>query len=89
MPAIQEWKTRAAGHLRRDSEDWKISPRHERLLILIPFIIAVVVAAALPFKDFYLWLVNEDSLIEYADASGRWITERADGHDRPETEVEG
>ena len=32
---------------------------------------------------------DEDSLIEYADASGRWITERADGHDRPETEVEG
>ena len=65
MPAIQEWKTRAAEHLRRDSEDWKISPRHERLLILIPFIIAVVAAAALPFKDFYLWLVNEDSLIEW------------------------
>jgi hypothetical protein len=32
---------------------------------------------------------DEDSLIEYADASGRWITERADGHDRPETQVEG
>jgi hypothetical protein len=32
---------------------------------------------------------DEDALIEYADASGRWITERADGHDRPETEVEG
>jgi len=32
---------------------------------------------------------DEDSLIEYADASGRWVTERADGHDRPETEVEG
>jgi hypothetical protein len=65
MPAIQEWKTRAAEHLRRDSGDWKISPRHERLLILIPFIIAVVVAATLPFKDFYLWLVNEDSVVEW------------------------
>lgn len=32
---------------------------------------------------------DEDSLIEYADASGRWITERADGHDRPEVDVEG
>ena len=32
---------------------------------------------------------DENTLIEYADASGNWITERADGHDRPETEVEG
>ena len=55
MPAINEWKTRAAEHLRRDSEDWRIEPRQARLLILIPFIIAVVAAAALPFKDFYLW----------------------------------
>ena len=31
---------------------------------------------------------DEDTLIEYADASGRWVTERADGHDRPEVEVE-
>ena len=34
-------------------------------------------------------LVAEDTLIEFADPSGRWITERADGHDRPEVEVEG
>ena len=65
MPAIKEWKTRAAEHLRRDSEDWRIEPRHARLLILIPFIIAVVVAATLPFKDFYLWLVNDDSVVEW------------------------
>lgn len=32
---------------------------------------------------------DETAMIEYADASGQWITERADGHDRPETEVEG
>ncbi len=31
---------------------------------------------------------DEASVIEYADASGKWITERADGHDRPETDVE-
>lgn len=31
---------------------------------------------------------DHDALIEYADASGRWITERADGHDRPEVEIE-
>ena len=32
---------------------------------------------------------DEDAFIEYADASGQWITERADGHDRPEVDVEG
>ena len=32
---------------------------------------------------------DEDTLIEYADTSGRWVTERADGHDRPEVEVAG
>ncbi|HZV83427.1 MAG TPA: hypothetical protein VFF48_00410 [Brevundimonas sp.] len=32
---------------------------------------------------------DETAMIEYADASGRWITERADGRDRPEIDVEG
>ena len=32
---------------------------------------------------------DEDSFIEYENTSGQWITERADGHDRPEAQVEG
>ncbi len=32
---------------------------------------------------------DEDTLIEYADASGDWIIERADGHDHPLTDVKG
>ncbi|NBB53454.1 DUF2188 domain-containing protein [Rhizobium sp. CRIBSB] len=32
---------------------------------------------------------DQTAMIEYADASGEWITERADGHDRPDTEVIG
>lgn len=32
---------------------------------------------------------DQTAMIEYADASGEWITERADGHDRPDTEVVG
>ena len=32
---------------------------------------------------------DENATIEYADASGQWVTERADGHDRPEVDVEG
>jgi hypothetical protein len=65
MPAIQQWSARGAEHLRRDSEEWKITPRHARLLVLIPFILAVVVAAAVPFRELYNWLITEDSLIEW------------------------
>jgi hypothetical protein len=32
---------------------------------------------------------DENTLIEYADASGEWVTERADGRDRPEVDVQG
>lgn len=34
-------------------------------------------------------VADQTAMIEYADASGTWVTERADGHDRPVTEVEG
>lgn len=30
---------------------------------------------------------DEDAYIEYENEDGEWITERADGHDRPLTEV--
>ena len=32
---------------------------------------------------------DESALIEYETAAGEWITERADGNDRPDTAVEG
>lgn len=32
---------------------------------------------------------DQTTLIEYADETGAWVTERADGHDRPLTDVEG
>ena len=32
---------------------------------------------------------DETAAIEYETADGRWITESADGHDRPATDVEG
>lgn len=32
---------------------------------------------------------DDTAMIEYEDKSGEWITERADGQDRPETTVEG
>jgi hypothetical protein len=34
-------------------------------------------------------VADQTAMIEYADASGTWVTERADGHDRPVTDVEG
>lgn len=32
---------------------------------------------------------DKNAAIEYENANGEWITESADGHDRPSTEVEG
>ena len=32
---------------------------------------------------------DSDTFIEYENAAGEWVTERADGQDRPLTEVEG
>ncbi len=34
-------------------------------------------------------VADHTAMIEYADVTGNWVTERADGHDRPETDVEG
>ena len=45
---------------------------------------AAAVAAAREQK-----VPDENAMIEYADASGEWVVERADGHDRPEPSVEG
>ena len=32
---------------------------------------------------------DENAAIEYETVDGRWVTEDADGHDRPITDVEG
>lgn len=31
---------------------------------------------------------DADAMIEWEDGEGRWIVERADGHDRPEVDIE-
>lgn len=33
-------------------------------------------------------VADQTAWIEYENADGEWVTERADGHDRPETAVE-
>lgn len=33
-------------------------------------------------------VADQTAWIEYENADGEWVTERADGHDRPETDVE-
>lgn len=65
MPAIFRWSTPAAERFRSDSRAWGLAPRQALLLALLPFILAVVAAATVPFKELYLWLVDEDSLIEW------------------------
>ncbi|WP_312689372.1 DUF2188 domain-containing protein [Brevundimonas nasdae] len=32
---------------------------------------------------------DQNAVIEYETSGGKWVTESADGHDRPETEVQG
>ena len=32
---------------------------------------------------------DQTAMIEYEGSDGEWVTERADGHDRPATDVEG
>jgi len=32
---------------------------------------------------------DQTAMIEFEDSAGNWITERADGHDRPQVDVEG
>lgn len=32
---------------------------------------------------------DRNAVIEYETTAGQWVTENADGHDRPETEVQG
>lgn len=65
METVQRWSTRAADIFRRDSQAWGIPRRQAKLLALLPLILAVAVAATVPFKEFYLWLVDEDHPIEW------------------------
>ena len=65
MSAIHRWYTPAAVRFTRDAEDWGTAPRKALMLALLPFGIALVVAATLPFREFYLWLVDEDSVVEW------------------------
>lgn len=62
---MKSWTTRAAVRFFRDARAWRISPRQAVVLALIPFVIAVVVAATVPFRPLYTWFVAEDSLIEW------------------------
>lgn len=65
MQSVSDRLFGAAELFSRDSREWKIPAKVARVLAVSPFILAVVVAATVPFRDFYLWLVEEDSLIEW------------------------
>lgn len=65
MPFTQQRYTRGGELFMLDAGEWDIVPRRARLLVLLPIILSVAVAATVPFKEFYLWLVDEDHPIEW------------------------
>jgi hypothetical protein len=48
-----------------EATEWSIDPRAARVLLVGPLLAALALAALLPFKGPFLWLVKEDSLIEW------------------------
>ena len=48
-----------------DEAEWGLSHRAARLLVAIPFVIAIVGVAAVPFRPLYRILANEDGVAEW------------------------
>ncbi|NUS35717.1 MAG: hypothetical protein HOQ04_04525 [Pseudarthrobacter sp.] len=65
MTTIQRWYTTADERVRGDAQDWGIAPRQAKLLAILPFVLVIAVAATVPFRSLYLWLVDEDHPIEW------------------------
>ena len=65
MQIIHRWYARAAAIFTRDAQAWGLSPRRALLLALLPCILALAVAATVPGRPLFRWLVAEDSLIEW------------------------
>lgn len=65
MPAIHRWYTRAAIRFARDAREWGISPRRALTIALLPLGIALAAAATALHPPLFIWLLDEDSLIEW------------------------
>ena len=65
MPAIHRWNTKAAIRCARDAREWGILPRRALIIALLPPGLALVTAATVLHPPLYIWLLDEDSLIEW------------------------
>jgi hypothetical protein len=65
MPATRRWSTKAAVWSARDAREWGILPRRALMTSLLPLAIAVLAAATVLHPPLYIWLLDEDSLVEW------------------------
>jgi len=49
----------------RDAEEWGLTPGRALMIVLVPIVATFVVIAAAPFPRLFLWLVDEDALLEW------------------------
>lgn len=65
MPAIHRWNTKAAIRFARDAREWGILPRRALTIALLPLGIALATAATVLHPPLFIWLLDEDSLVEW------------------------
>ncbi|MDQ0768122.1 hypothetical protein QF031_000871 [Pseudarthrobacter defluvii] len=65
MPAIHRWYTKAAIRFARDAREWGILPRRAWAIALLPLGVALAAAATVLHPPLFIWLLDEDSLIEW------------------------
>ena len=65
MPAIHRWRTKAVLVFARNARDWRITRRQALMLALLPVGIAMAAAATVLYPPLYIWLLAEDSLVEW------------------------
>jgi hypothetical protein len=55
----------ALGAIDRDAAMWGVSPPVARTIFALPIVVALLVAATIPWRDLYLFFVEEDHLLEW------------------------
>ena len=65
MPASHRWRTTAVLACPRDAREWRIPRRQAVTLALIPAGISLAAAATVVYPPLYIWLLAEDSLVEW------------------------
>lgn len=65
MSFIKRHLRRGAEKFERDSHAWNLTQWQAILIVAVPIVIVLVMAAAVPFFELYFWLTAEDSMIEW------------------------